>query len=141
MLQLVLHHQAEHEAVLQQRIAVRLQTIQHLQRAPSHVVDERAGRRRLQEGQLAPLGARVGECVVDVVVLGVQRRIAADVPHQPKFLEVPDVRKVPDERRLQRRHLPRQLLLGQPFEQCEGTRPRLLQGLCDPVPLKTSTAT
>jgi len=117
VLQLVLHHQAEDKAVLQQRVAVRLQAIQHLQRAPSNVVDERAGRSRLQEWQLATLGTRVGEGVVDVVVLGVQRWIAADVPHQPELLEVPDVRKVPDERRLQRRHLPRQLFLGQPFEQ------------------------
>jgi 1-acyl-sn-glycerol-3-phosphate acyltransferase len=61
--------------------------------------------RRLQEGQFAPLGACMRECVVHVVVPGVQRRIAADVPYQPQFLEVADVREVPDERRLKRRHL------------------------------------
>ena len=44
-----------------------------------------------------------------VVEIAVRRGVA--VPQQPELLEVADVREIPDERRLQRRELPRQLIV------------------------------
>ena len=64
---------------------------------------------RRQERELASFGARVRERVVQIVM---PRRA-----QQPELLEVTDVGEIPDERRLKRRELLRQLLVRERFEQ------------------------
>ncbi len=53
------------------------------------------GIEQLQRGALFPL---VGEGVIRVVDVGIDGRRTAEPPADPKLLEVPDVREVPDER-------------------------------------------
>ena len=67
------------------------------------------------------------ERVVQVVELGRGRCAAVAVPEQPELLEVTDVREVPDERRLQRRDLARELLVVERLEQGLGPLARVVE--------------
>jgi hypothetical protein len=53
----------------------------------------------------------VSERVVQLVALGRDRVPSACPAQEPELLEVTDVREIPDERRLERRDLPRELLV------------------------------
>ena len=95
------------------------------QRAAPHIVDERAGRRRLQGRAARPARHARGRRRRR------RRRARVGGGLPPTFRtsqssSMPDVRKVPDERRLQRRHLPRQLLSDSPSSSPR-VRPRLLR--------------
>jgi hypothetical protein len=59
----------------------------------------------------------MSERVVKVVVLRRQRVPPADASQEPQLLEVTDVREIPDQRRLERRDLARQLLVRERFQQ------------------------
>ena len=67
------------------------------------------------------------ERVVQIVELGRGRGAAVAVPEQPELLEVADVGEIPDERRLQRRDLARQLLVVERLEQGLGSLARVLE--------------
>jgi hypothetical protein len=70
------------------------------------------------------LGALVRERVIEIVELAAS---AVAVAEQPELLEVADVRQIPDERRLERRDLARQLLVVERLEQGLGSRARVLE--------------
>jgi hypothetical protein len=59
----------------------------------------------------------MSERVVKVVVLRRQSIPAADASQEPQLFEVRDVGEIPDERRLERRDLKRQLLVRERFQQ------------------------
>jgi len=59
----------------------------------------------------------MSERVVKVVVLRRQRVTPADPSQEPQLLEVTDVGEIPDERRLERRDLARQLLVRERLQQ------------------------
>jgi hypothetical protein len=64
---------------------------------------------RREQRKRASLRAPVGEGVVEVVMLG--------RPEQPELLEVADVSEIPDERRLERGELARQLVVRERLQQ------------------------
>ena len=112
----------DHEFVLQQRVAVvepeRGEEVEH---TVPHLLEVGARRAGREQSELAAFRALVREGVVQVVVTG-QRQVAADGSQQPQLLEPADVGQIPDERRLERRVLRRQLLVRQSLEQPLGAR-------------------
>ena len=81
---------------------------------------------RGQDRQRAPLGSPVCERVVQIVELA-----AVAVSEQPELLEVPDVSEIPDEWRLERRDLARQLLVREGLQQGFGSPARVLEDRCE----------
>ena len=79
--------------------------LEHCERAGPHIVEVRARGMRVEQLERRPLFALVGECVIRVVAVRMDRRGTAKPPRDPQLLEVADVREVPDERRHERRHL------------------------------------
>ena len=129
VLAFVLENEAEDEAVREQRVVGETE-LGHLEDGEAPVADAKdvvARRRRVEERQLTAAVARVAERVVELLSLGEQRREAADPLADPGVLEVTDVREIPDERRLERRPLARQLLVGERLEEREGRGPCLGQ--------------
>jgi hypothetical protein len=129
VLALVLQDEPEDEAVREQRIVGKseLGLLEDGQAPVADAAEVVARRRRVEKRQLAAPVARVAKRVVELFTLGEQRREPADPLADPGVLEVPDVGEVPDERGLERRPLPRQLLVGERLEQREGGGPCLGQ--------------
>jgi hypothetical protein len=112
VLELVLSDHADDEAVVEQRVAVvQRQLGKKLEHRLTNVAYELARRSRSEDRQRAALGTLVRERVVQVVVVRRHRLPTPDAPQQPELLEVAHVREIPDERRLQRRNLPSELLV------------------------------
>jgi hypothetical protein len=126
VLEFVLDDHPDDETTLEQRIAAVERKLrkqcEHGFAYPPHI---RACSFRLQDRQPAAVGTCMGEGVVEVVVLRRHGTASADPSQQPQLLEVADVRQIPDQRRLQRRDLARQLLIGERFQQilCPPSRP------------------
>jgi hypothetical protein len=59
----------------------------------------------------------MSERVIEVVVRRRHCAPSADASQEPELLEVADVGELPDERRLERRDLARQLLIRERFQQ------------------------
>jgi hypothetical protein len=70
----------------------------------------------------------VCERVVQIVELAA---VALAASEQPELLEVPDVSEIPDERRLERRDLARQLLVREGLEQGFSSPARVLEDRCE----------
>jgi hypothetical protein len=70
----------------------------------------------------------MSERVVKVVVFRRQSVPPADASQEPQLLEVTDVGQVPDERRLERRDLARQLLVRERLQQILRPPSRPLEG-------------
>ena len=99
MLLLVLDDEAEGEAAGEERVVrIELDVVEHLERPCPHVVEVRAGGTRVEQLERRSLLALVGERVVRVVRVRVDRWRAAEPPADPQLLEVADVREVPHER-------------------------------------------
>ena len=121
MLQLVLGNHPDQEVLLLHELR---EPVEDLLAHPPHV-GPRVLRR--EDRELPALGTLVRERVVQVVEPRRGGPAAVAVPEQPELLEVADVREVPDERRLQRRDLARQLLVVQRLEQGLGSLARVLE--------------
>ncbi len=91
----------------------------------AHLAHVCAGGLGRQDRKPTALGARVRERVVELVVLGRERLAPACAPQQPQLLEVADVGEIPDERRLERRDLSRELLVREWVEQGLGPLSRV----------------
>jgi hypothetical protein len=91
----------------------------------SHVRHVCACGPRLEDRQSPAVGAFVRERVVEIVEVWRKRRTPRGTAQQPKLLEVADVRQIPHERRLQRRELPRELLVVERLKQGLGSSSRM----------------
>ena len=121
MLELVLRDHADEEVVVSRQLREQLDDgLAHL----THVCARRGG---LEDQELGALRPAVRERVVELVVDRRERLAAAGLAEQPELLEVADVGEIPDERRLERRDLARQLLVVERLEQGLGSRARVLE--------------
>jgi hypothetical protein len=128
VLELVLRHHPNDEPVLEKRITtVGRQFGEEGEHSLAHLLDIRTCCRRRQDRQPAALAARVSERVVELVVLGRDRIPSACPAQEPELLEVTDVREIPDERRLERRDLPRELLVRERVQQRVRPPSRMLE--------------
>ena len=121
VLELVLRDHSDEEVVPRQLG----KPLEHLL---AHLRDVRPGVLRGQGGQRPALGSLVCERVVQIVE---HAAVAFAASEQPELLEVPDVSEIPDERRLERRDLARQLLVGERLEQALGSPARVLEDRCE----------
>ena len=120
MLALVLDDEAEDERAPEQRIvAVERRLLERAQRPLADALDVVARRLGAKQRQLAAAAALVHEGVVELLALGEERRHPADPLADPEILEVADVGEIPDERRLERRPLRRELLVVERGEEHE----------------------
>ena len=118
VLELVLHDHPHDEPMLEQRIiTVERQFGEEREHSFADTIDIRACRPRRQDRQPAALAACVSERVVELVMLGRDRIPSAGAAQEPELLEVTDVREIPDERRLERRDLARELLVRERLQQ------------------------
>jgi len=128
VLELVLDDDSHDEPSLEQRVvAVERQPREELEDGFADLPDVGAGGLRRQDRQRVALVACVGERVVEVVVV---RRHCVPTAHpsqEPELLEVADVGEIPDERRLERRDLSRELLIGKRLQQSFRPPSRMLE--------------
>ena len=117
VLELVLRDHADDEVVPRQLGEPVDYLLAHLRDVGTRVL-------RGEDGQRPPLGSPVCERVVQIVELAAVRVATSE---QPELLEVPDVSEIPDERRLKRRDLPRQLLVRERLQQGFGSPARVLE--------------
>ena len=94
----------------------------------AHVPEVGACGLRRQDRQPAALVACVGGRVVEVVVLRRDRVPSAVPTQEPELLEVADMGQIPDEGRLERRDLARELLVRERLQQSVRSPPRALEG-------------
>jgi hypothetical protein len=128
VLELVLNDHPHDEPPLEQGIAIVERQFgderKHLFANLSYI-----GARSLRrEGrQPATLAACMSERVVKIVVLRRKGASSADASQEPELLEVSDMGEIPDERRLQRRDLTRQLLVRERLQQILRPPSRVLE--------------
>jgi hypothetical protein len=117
VLELVPDDHPHHEPRLEQRIAVvERQFGEEREHGFADLRHIGAGGLRRQDRKPGALAACMSERVVEVVVLRRHCAPPADASQEPEFLEVADVGEIPDERRLERRDLARQLLIRERFQ-------------------------
>jgi hypothetical protein len=120
VLELVLGDHPDDEAVSKQRVSV---VDRELWQEPEHAlahlghVFTRGSRR--EDREASTLGARMSEGVVEAIAVRRSAVLSSDAPQQPQLLEVADMREIPDERRLQRRDLRRELVVGERLQQSQ----------------------
>ena len=102
VLRLVLGDHAEREPVAEQPRTGKRGPLQQVQDPAPHLVAVGPSLRRRQQRQRRAFGAGVLERVVQRVDLRVHGLAPADLPQQPEFFLVGDVRQVPDQRGHQR---------------------------------------
>ena len=119
VLELVLRDHADEEVVVE------------LREQPEHgfpnLAHVGARRRRVEDRQAAAVRPSVGERVIEVVALRGQWGTSTGAPKQPELFEVADVREVPHERRLQRRHLTHEQLVVERLEQRQRSPSRVTE--------------
>jgi hypothetical protein len=128
VLLLVLGDESEDEAVPEERVArIEGDPVEEVEAVAAHVLDERAGLAGAEERERRTAVTGLLERVVDLVELGLARVLALELAAQPQLLEVADVGEIPDERRLERRELARQLVVRERCEQRFGPPARVLE--------------
>ena len=124
----MLDHQPDYESVLEQRILViERQFGEEHEHGFAHLPYIVARGLRRQDGQPSALAAGMSERVVEVVVLRRHRAPPTDASQEPQLLEVADMGEIPDERRLQRRDLHRELVVGERLQERQRAVARVLE--------------